>query len=115
MGTQGLASSLKQLDAKATAQAKKTTLQNDPNILQNAIRAESSLTEEKHRQYILTYFYDMLRDDSSTFSVFEDALKKANTFHGSLLKVLQGTKDQYTADMAAWLLTAVVGNIPTAF
>jgi len=105
--------SLNKLDASASAQAKKALLQDDASALASAITA--ILVEEKSRQYLLTYFYDMLRDDASTYSVFEDALKNVNTFHGSLLKTLQGSKDQYTADKAAWLLTAVIGNIPTAF
>merc|ERR1712194_183649 len=84
------------------------------NLLQTVM--SFYVPEEKHRQYLLTYFYDMLRDDSSTFSVFEDALKKANTFHSTLVKLLSGSQvDTYSADKAAWLLTACIGNIPTAF
>jgi len=107
--------SLNNLDATATAQAKKAMLQADANLLPSAIATIATLSDEKPLQFLLTYFYDMLRDDSSTYCVFEDDLKKASNFYGSLLKSFQGAKDKYSADKAAWLLTAVIGNIPSAF
>jgi len=67
-------------------------------------------------QWILTLLYDMLREDSSCFSVFEEALKGQVNFFKPLMAVLQRQAvDQYIADKAAWLLTAVIGNVPRFF
>lgn len=75
-----------------------------------------SIQDVKPVQWILTLFYDMLREDSSCFAIFEDALKAQIAFTQPLLKLLGRQQlDTYIADKAAWLLTAVIGQVPRFF
>jgi len=67
-------------------------------------------------QWILTLLYDMLREDASCYSVFEDAMKQQIDFYKPLLDLLQiQAQDQYIADKSAWLLSAVIGHAPRFF
>jgi len=110
--TRNQAAMLHLLEADAPALKKKMIIQGDVSVLKASMDA-LSIQEEKPAMFILTLLYDMLREDSSCFGVFEEGLKKQVPIMKPLLAVLQKqTVDQYIADKAAWLLTAVIGNAP---
>merc|ERR1719382_1355973 len=60
----------------------------------------------------------MLRNDSSCYGVFQDALKAQVGIYKPLMKLcstpVEG-EDTYMQDKAAWLLSAVAGNVPQFF
>lgn len=70
-------------------------------------------------QYILTILYDMLREDGSCFSLFEDALKDNCGIYKPLMAVLERSPTdaqwKYVADKSAWILTSVMGRTPRYF
>merc|ERR1711972_116205 len=105
----------KLLDADAPALKKKMIFQGDVAVLKAAMDS-LSIPEEQPRQWMLTVIYDMLREDSSCFSIFEEAMKKQIAVVKPLISVLKVAKiDEYSADKASWIATAVVGNLPSFF
>jgi V-type H+-transporting ATPase subunit H len=67
-------------------------------------------------QWVLTVLYDMLREDSSCFGCLEEALQQQVDLTGPLIAVLgRQSLDPYVADKTAWLLSAMVGNMPSYF
>jgi len=75
-----------------------------------------STKEEKPVQWLLTLFFDMLREDSSAYSMFEEASKKQIKLYKPLMDLIQRPGlDIYSADKAAWLLSAIIGHVPLAF
>jgi len=70
-------------------------------------------------QYILTVLYDMLREDGSSFSIFEDALKAGCDIFTPLVGLLERNSADphwaYVADKGAWLLCAIIGHMPRYF
>jgi len=70
-------------------------------------------------QYILTVLYDMLREDSACFGIFEEALKSGCDVYKPLLALLQRSSSDpnwaYVADKGAWLLSAIIGHEPRFF
>jgi V-type H+-transporting ATPase subunit H len=72
--------------------------------------------EEKPVQWMLTLFYDAMREDGSTYVAFEDAFKKNVSIKAPLMDVFNRTElDPYTADKAAWLFSSLVVNVPRFF
>jgi len=65
-------------------------------------------------QYILTVLNDMLREDGSSYSVFEEALKKGVGIFDPVVSVLQRS-NTYAADKGAWLVSAIIGHMPRHF
>jgi len=70
-------------------------------------------------QYILTILYDMLREDGSSFSIFEEALKAGCGIFKPMLGLLERNSADphwtYVADKGAWLLSAIIGHMPRFF
>jgi len=113
--TRNQATHLRHIEAEVPALKNKMIIQSDIQVLQAAMDA-LTIQEERPVQWILTLLYDMLREDSSCFGVFEEALKQQVGFYKPLLAVLERQNvDQYIADKAAWLLSAVMGNVPRFF
>lgn len=113
--TQANAALLNVLYGYKDATIKKAVLVSEPGYIKASLSA-LSVPDDKPVQWVLTLLYDMLREDSSCFSIFEQALKQPIGFHSTLVSVLQRAKvDQYIADKAAWILSAVIGNVPGAF
>merc|ERR1719343_600996 len=74
--------------------------------------------DESAAEYSLAMLYDMLREDSSFYGVFEDLLKEQFGFHRLMMDVLGrrgDPKNEFISDKAAWLLSAVIGNSPRSF
>jgi len=113
--TKAVSGDLQQLDISATALETKALLLRSPAVLKAAFEALSSGTAEKAMQWILTLFYDMLRDDSSCVVVFEEAMKAKVDVFGKLVAVLKSDMGSYTKDKAAWVLSSVIGFLPQFF
>ncbi|CAK9064525.1 Probable V-type proton ATPase subunit H (V-ATPase subunit H) (Vacuolar proton pump subunit H) [Durusdinium trenchii] len=54
--------------------------------------------DEKPIQWLLTLFYDMLREDSSSYAIFEEASKQKIEVYKPLMALLLRPGDNYTAD-----------------
>jgi len=113
--TKALTSQLKMVELTAPALRNKAVIQGHLPILSACMDA-LAIQDDMPVSWILTLFYDMLREDSSCFSIFEDAMKNQISVLQPLLKLLgRQSLDKYIADKAAWLVTAVVGNMPRCF
>mmetsp|Transcript_42442 Transcript_42442/g.134835 ORF Transcript_42442/g.134835 Transcript_42442/m.134835 type:complete len:448 (+) Transcript_42442:69-1412(+) len=113
--TKNFSQLLKLLDVDAPALKTKATLQDSSGLLQ-ACMDGLLIPEDKPVQWLLTLFYDMLREDSSCFSLFEDGLNAQLSVYKPLMTLLGRQElDTYIADKAAWLLTAIIGQAPRFF
>jgi V-type H+-transporting ATPase subunit H len=70
-------------------------------------------------QYILTVLYDMLREDSSSYTLFEDALKSGCDIFDPLAGLLKRNDPDaqwvFVVDRVAWLLGAIIAHMPRFF
>jgi len=71
-------------------------------------------------QYVVTVLCDMLRQDSSCFSIFDQAIKEGCAVSAPLMALLQksngtGADQVYVADKAAWLLSSIMAHMPRHF
>mmetsp|Transcript_13491 Transcript_13491/g.15336 ORF Transcript_13491/g.15336 Transcript_13491/m.15336 type:complete len:446 (+) Transcript_13491:78-1415(+) len=113
--TRGSVSQLKLLDLGVPAQKNKAIIQ-DHTVLFSTCMDGLAIQDDMPVQWLLTLFYDMLREDSSCFGIFEDSMKNQCGFHQSLLNLLGRQQlDKYIADKAAWLWTAVIAQMPGFF
>lgn len=105
---------LKLLELGVPATRNKNVLEGQLPVLQACVAALGK--DEKPAQWLLTLFYDMLREDCSCFSVFEEALKQHVEIDKTIIDVLsRSSVDSYVADKAAWLLSSLMGNSPQFF
>eukprot|EP00929_Paragymnodinium_shiwhaense_P061791 TRINITY_DN3087_c0_g2_i1.p1 TRINITY_DN3087_c0_g2~~TRINITY_DN3087_c0_g2_i1.p1 ORF type:complete len:443 (+),score=174.25 TRINITY_DN3087_c0_g2_i1:89-1417(+) len=112
--TAALAEHLTKLDINAGALDTKKVFQSNPAVMKAAIQALST-TSEKPIQWLVTLFYDILREDASCYSVFEDALKSGVEVFKQLSNLLKSEFGTYTKDKAAWVLSACMGHLPQYF
>jgi V-type H+-transporting ATPase subunit H len=121
--TKGKASLLKSKSIETSACELKAIMQGDLSILvaliENLGTIGSDLEGVTVSQWTLTLLYNMLREDSSCFGLYEDMLKSPNsqsTFKNTLMTMLRKQDvDRYVADKGAWLLSAVMGNASVCF
>jgi len=67
-------------------------------------------------QYILTVLCDMVREDSSCYGMFEEAMKNGVAMFAPLTGVLKMKGvESCVADKAAWLLSALMSHSPQLF
>ncbi|CAE7554881.1 vha-15 [Symbiodinium sp. CCMP2456] len=110
--TKSSAHILKLIEADAPAIKNKSMIQGHIQVLQ-ACMALMGSREDKPIQWLLTLFYDMLREDSSGYAIFEDATKQRIEIYKPLLSLLQRPGlENYTSDKVAWLLSAVMSHVP---
>lgn len=84
-------------------------------LLRALVEATSSLDGNALR-WVLTVLCEALRADSSAFHACEQALYQRMNFYESLMMVVSKEKpDSYSADKAAWLLSAVMAQVPSMF
>jgi len=75
-----------------------------------------SVQDDMAVRWILTLLNDLLREDSSAFALFEEALKKKVDVFKPMMKVLETKRaDTYSCDKAAWVLSGVMCNCPAFF
>jgi len=113
--TPASADMLKFLEPGATPIKNKAICNCNPGVLQSCM--EALLVDDTNAVcWVLTLFFDMLREDSSCFSIFEDALKGKVPIYKTCMTLLDKHRaNVYICDMAAWLLSAVVGHCPRFF
>jgi V-type H+-transporting ATPase subunit H len=111
--------SLNLLEVGAPALKTKLMMIGQPSIVQGCMDA-LTLKEAEPVQWMLQLLYDILREDSSCFSVFEDALKRKAGFCAPLMQILKSKEnetptDVCIADKSAWLLSAIMAHVPGCF
>jgi len=110
--TKSSAHILKLIEADAPAIKNKSMIQGHIQVVQ-ACMALMGSREDEPIQWLLTLFYDMLREDSSGYAIFEDATKQRIEIYKPLLSLLQRPGlENYTSDKVAWLLSAVMSHVP---
>jgi len=113
--TKGVANILKLIETNAPAIKNKSLIQGHLQVLQ-AFMSALQMQDDKPVQWILTLFYDMLREDSSSYGIFEEAAKTQINIYKPLMSLLQKPSiDTYSADKVAWLLSAVMSHVPGSF
>lgn len=113
--TKPLVALLNHVEAPPAEAASKTKLimLGNPEIFDACLTALQ--VQDGPEQWILAFFYEILREDSSCYAIFEGALKRTNIYQ-VLMKILSRPGlEQYTADKAAWLLSAVICHVPGCF
>lgn len=78
-----------------------------PSAIVDQVKALSSGKEQKET---LTEYYNMLREDSSKYGLFEQASNLGCDFKSMLTVVTQGSEE--TADKAAWVLSSIMSHQP---
>eukprot|EP00933_Yihiella_yeosuensis_P047174 TRINITY_DN4288_c1_g2_i1.p1 TRINITY_DN4288_c1_g2~~TRINITY_DN4288_c1_g2_i1.p1 ORF type:complete len:457 (+),score=87.90 TRINITY_DN4288_c1_g2_i1:110-1480(+) len=124
--TKSQAGVLKLIEADQAAVKNKALIQGNIGVLQSYMNA-LSLQDNKPVQWILTLFFDLLREDTSAYSIFEEGLKNQISIFKPLMDLLARCEllrpgasgrqnvDSYSADKAAWLLSAVISHVPRGF
>jgi V-type H+-transporting ATPase subunit H len=113
--TKGSTHLLKMLNADQAAFKIKAVIEGHLSILQAAMDA-LSVPDEKPVQFILTLFYNICRTDSSCFNIFDEGMQAKIDVFKPLMGVLKRPGfSSYTADKAAWLLTALMAHYPRYF
>ncbi|CAE8601625.1 unnamed protein product, partial [Polarella glacialis] len=113
--TKGCAHIMKLIEADAPAIKNKALILGHLAVLGASMNA-MSMQDVKPVQWLLTLYFDLLREDSTAYSIFEEGAKGQITIYKPLMALL-GRKevDSYTADKAAWLLSAVMSHVPRCF
>lgn len=113
--TRASAAQLKQLELGVPALKTKEIIQAQLPVLK-ACMDGLSIQDDMTVSWLLTLFYDMLREDSSCFGLLEDSIKEQLDVKQPLMRLLSRPElDKYIADKAAWLLSSVMANIPRFF
>jgi len=103
---------LKNIKLGESAGDHKKILEQDDSVIAQACIDVVNVGDEKLSHWVLTMLYDMLREDSSSFCIFENgniADKPLRQFLGN------ATTREYGADKAAWVISAAMGNVPSKF
>ncbi|CAJ1343655.1 unnamed protein product [Effrenium voratum] len=110
--TKAQAHVLKLIEADAPAIKNKSMIQGHIQVVQACMNV-MTLRDDKPIRWLLTLFYDMLREDSSSYGIFEEATRQKIEVYKPLMALL-GRKDldNYTADKVSWLLSAVMSHVP---
>lgn len=75
-----------------------------------------AVDDEKAVQWMVTLLCDMLREDSMSYGVFEDAARNGiNIFDPFVNLVKKANRDFYVADRALWVLSALMGHLQSTF
>jgi len=115
--TRSNASLLKLIDAPPIESASKTkcVMLGSMEIF-DVCMAVFQAPEVEPVQWMLALFYELLREDSSSYQIFENGLKRVK-FYEPLMAILtrQPVPEQYLADKASWLLSTVICHCPSFF
>jgi len=90
---------------------KKAALTSDSSLLKALI--DSLGSDVSAVSWSLAVVCDLLRSDSSCFGLFESAQQLG--VYRQTMSLVQSPKNAFVADKAAWLLSGVIGNVPSAF
>jgi|EP00927_Polykrikos_kofoidii_P059813 V-type H+-transporting ATPase subunit H len=115
--TQKYADLLKLLQVGAPGMETMLCMKGNLAIVQACMDA-LTVDDEKAVQWIVTLLCDMLREDSMSYGVFEDASQSGvNIFQPffNLVNKKTSGSDFYSADRAVWILSALMGHMQTGF
>lgn len=115
--TKPIASLLKLLDVPPVESASKTKFVILGNLeIFDACVTALQVPEDGPAQWILALFYELLREDSSCYAIFDQGLKRVKLCD-ILMKLLtrQPATDQYFVDKAMWLLSSLMCHSPSFF
>merc|ERR1719272_1906557 len=99
-----------------SAQDLKGVIAREPGLLQACMQAMQIHSDSQPLQYVLTLLFDVLREDSSAFKLFADALQNKIDFWKPFTALLKNRSvDPYVADKAAYLLTSLMSHSPAYF
>jgi len=114
--TRPFAQLLNSLSGDMAASELKAIIKREPQIIQACMQAMQIHSDAHPLQYVLTILFDLLREDSSAFGLFADALASRVDFWKPLTSLVQNRNaDPYVADKAAYLLTAIMCHFPNYF
>jgi len=114
--TRQFANLLNSLSGDMPASELKASIKSQPQILQACMQAMLIHSDSQPLQYVLTILFDLLREDSSSYGLFADALANKVDFWKPFTALLQNRNvDSYVADKAAYLLTAIMAHSPNYF
>jgi len=98
--------------AGRSAADQKALLTSDAGVFKALVDGVSG-SDERSVSWCLATLCDLLRTDSSSFSLFEGSA--AASFKSTTSNAVRSAKSVFVADKAAWLFSAVAGNVPKAF
>mmetsp|Transcript_74473 Transcript_74473/g.130186 ORF Transcript_74473/g.130186 Transcript_74473/m.130186 type:complete len:445 (-) Transcript_74473:171-1505(-) len=98
---------------KATDTNKAACIEN-PKLIGMCMVA-MTVTDDSALAYVLTALYNMLREDSSCYKIFEDAVKSGTDMTPMCDLLKRPRLSKYVADKAAWVLSAVMAHQPRSF
>lgn len=114
--TKGQAHLLANLKGDMPASEVKGVIAREPQVLQACMQAMLIHSDSQPLQYVLTILFDVLREDSSAFKLFADALRNKIDFWKPFTALLKNRSvDPYVADKSAYLLTALMSHSPSYF
>eukprot|EP00746_Dinoflagellata_sp_MGD_P064711 gnl/MRDRNA2_/MRDRNA2_26997_c0_seq1.p1 gnl/MRDRNA2_/MRDRNA2_26997_c0~~gnl/MRDRNA2_/MRDRNA2_26997_c0_seq1.p1 ORF type:complete len:439 (-),score=91.13 gnl/MRDRNA2_/MRDRNA2_26997_c0_seq1:74-1390(-) len=114
--TKGSAHLLTNLKGNMPVPELKGIIAREPQILSACMQAMMINSDSQPLQYVLTILFDILREDSSAFKLFADALSNKIDFWKPFIALLKNRSvDPYVADKAAYLLTALMAHSPGYF
>jgi len=111
---QGKLDLLRQLDMPKDTSAKtyKAVIASNPQVLDACF--EAMKLDQAAAQWVLNIFQNMLREDASCFSIFEEALKAKNDVYEKFMAVMEAG-DESNRTVAAWILTCIIGYLSRFF
>eukprot|EP00928_Gymnodinium_smaydae_P053938 TRINITY_DN3780_c0_g3_i2.p1 TRINITY_DN3780_c0_g3~~TRINITY_DN3780_c0_g3_i2.p1 ORF type:complete len:449 (+),score=117.12 TRINITY_DN3780_c0_g3_i2:62-1348(+) len=101
------------LEPESPPKKMRALMHGEMNVLQACLDS-LSLQDVRAVQWMLTFFQNMLREDSSCYSLFEEALELKMKIAKPLLAVLD-REDSYINDAAAWIMSAIMGHVSNYF
>lgn len=111
--SQSSANLLRLLCPEESAVKTKEIIQCNLTIMQACLDA-CGVQEPKSARWVLSFFYELLREDSSCYNLFDLALKQKMLIFKTLIDLLDSEDDQ-VCDTSAWLLSAIIGHSPSYF
>jgi len=91
----------------------KTKVADNPALLKTSID-NFTASNPQAAEYALATVYDLLRTDGSVFTVFEDVMRKLDVY-GQCVAAVKANQTVFCADKAAYVLSALIGNVPSSF
>jgi len=91
----------------------KTKVAENPALLKTQVD-NFTAANPKAAEFALATVYDLLRADGSVYTVFEDVMRKLDVY-SQCLAAVKAQQSVFSADKAAYVLSALMGNVPAAF
>lgn len=110
---QGKADNLKLLQLDAKADKTKAIILGHEGVLE-ACFAALAVKDDEAVAWMITLMYELLREDSSCYNIFETALKANVNIHQTFIGLMAG-ENTYVNDKSAWILSSIIAHLPRFF